>query len=145
MSTSPIEPINPEPLDPDAPPPFDREAARARYKKFMRSWPMRTMYLVLVLTILFAWGWAGAAAFAPSVERLPDHDISVPTQACVSCHTDGAVANNAPPMNHPVAPSCGFCHRQSVPTLTGNVPKQHGWIIEQGTINNSDPALSFRP
>jgi cytochrome c553 len=116
--------------DPKAPPPFDREAARARYKKFMRSWPMRLMYLVLVLTIAFAWGWAGAAAFAPSVETLPGHDITVPTQACVTCHTDGAVANNAPPMNHPAAPSCGFCHRQGPPPQTGNMNPEHGWLVE---------------
>ncbi len=144
MSTPPIEPINPKPLDPNAPPPFDREAARVRYKKFMRSWPMRTMYLVLVLTILFAWGWAGAAAFAPSVERLPGHDITVATQACVSCHTDSAVANNAPPMNHPVAPSCGFCHRQSVPLQTGQAKNEHDWIIDQQT-QRAIGALSFSP
>jgi cytochrome c553 len=145
MSTPLIEKesTNPEPLDRNAPPPFDREAARARYKKFMRSWPMRTMYLVLVLTILFAWGWAGAAAFAPSVERLPGHDITVATQACVSCHTDGAVANDAPPMNHPVAPSCGFCHRQSVPQ-TGSAPLEHGWLLDQPT-QQAIGSLFFSP
>jgi hypothetical protein len=130
MSTPPTEPLDSEIVDPDAPPPFDREAARARYKKFMRSWPMRLMYLVLVLTIAFAWGWAGAAAFAPSVETLPGHDITVPTQSCVSCHTDGAVANNAPPMNHLAAPSCGFCHRQGPPPQTGNADREHGWLVE---------------
>ena len=132
MSTPPTEPTDPEMIDPKAPLPFDREAARARYKKFMRSWPMRLMYLVLVLTIAFAWGWAAAPAFASSVETLPGHDITVPTQACVSCHTDGAVANDAPPMNHPAAPSCGFCHRQGPPPQTGNVDREHGWLVKHG-------------
>lgn len=130
MFTPPTEPTNGEPIDPDAPPPFDIEAARVRYRKMMRSWPMRLMYLVLILVILFAWGWAGAAAFAPSVERLPGHDITVPTRACISCHTDGAVANKAPPMNHPAAPSCGFCHRQSAPARTGSAPVDQGWLVE---------------
>ena len=75
---------------------------------------MRLMYALLALTILFAWGWGLAAAFAPSVERLPGHDITVPTQACITCHTTQADANNAPIMNHPAAPSCGFCHRQDL-------------------------------
>ena len=100
---------------PDEPKPFDREAARARYRKMMRSRPMRLMYLLLVLVILFAWAWGIAAAIAPDVERIPGHDITVPTQECITCHTTGAAARGAPPMNHPRAPSCGFCHLQGLP------------------------------
>lgn len=116
----------PTPPDPEAQPAWDREAARARYRKLMRSWPMRLMYLLLALTILFAWGWGIAAAVAPSVERLPGHDITVPTQACVTCHTTQAAVNNAPIMNHPTAPTCGFCHRQGLPP---NLGQPSGWAL----------------
>jgi hypothetical protein len=126
MSTPPPT----QPVDPDAPPPFDIEAARARYRKLMRSWPMRLIYLLLVVVILFAWFWAGAAAFASSVENLPGHDITVPTQNCIACHTEDAAANNAPPMNHPAAPSCGFCHRQGPPPQTSDASVDHGWLFE---------------
>lgn len=108
---------------PYEPKPFDREAARARYRKLMRSWPMRVAYLLLTLTILFAWAWGIAAAVAPDVELIPGHDITVPTQNCVSCHTTQASATGAPAMNHPTAPSCGFCHRQGLPEM-GN---GNGW------------------
>ncbi len=101
------------------PKPFDREAARARYRKLMRSWPMRLMYLLLALTIVFAWAWGIAAAVAPDVETLAGHDLTVPTQQCISCHAPSAEARHStapiPPMNHPGAPSCGFCHRQGLP------------------------------
>lgn len=108
----------------DEPPAWDREAARARYRKLMRSWPMRLTYLLLALTILFAWGWGIAAAVAPDVERLAGHDFTVPTEACITCHTTEAPANGAPPMNHVAAPSCGFCHRQGLPE---EAAPQTGW------------------
>jgi hypothetical protein len=122
--TPPTDPAPDEPIEP-APPAFDREAARARYRKLMRSWPMRLTYLLLALTILFAWGWGIAAAVAPDVELLPGHDITVPTAQCIDCHTAGAVANGAPPMSHPSAPSCGFCHRQGPPPAAG--AHRAGW------------------
>lgn len=114
------------PTQPDLeePPTWDREAARARYRRLMRSWPMRLMYLLLIVTILFAWVWGIAAAVAPSVENLPGHDVTVPPRACVQCHTVGAAANNAPPINHPIPPTCAFCHRQS-PPQGGTMPG--GW------------------
>lgn len=115
--------IPPTQPDPNPPPAWDREAARARYRKMMRSWPMLTMYALLALVLLFSFAWAGAAVFASSVEALPGHDITVPTQSCITCHTTAAAANNAPPMNHFAAPSCGFCHRQSAPPVEQN----QGW------------------
>jgi hypothetical protein len=111
---------------PDEPPQFDIEAARARYRRLMRSWPMRMMYLLLILTILFSWAFALASAFASDVEHLPGHDITVPVRDCVWCHTEGAAVHSAPPMNHLSAPTCGFCHRQSLPDET----KVGGWAIE---------------
>ena len=125
MSTPPTQPT-----DPNEPPPFDIEAARARYRRMMRSWPMRIIYLLLIVTIVFAWAWAGAAVFASSVENLPGHDITVPVADCVSCHTEGAEANNAPPMNHPTFPTCGFCHRQGPPPQTSQIPIDHGWLVQ---------------
>src|SRR3712207_5505511 len=111
---------------PDEPPQFDIEAARVRYRRLMRSWPMRMMYIILILVILFSWAFALAAAFAPDIQALPGHDVSVPVQKCFACHTEGASANNAPPMNHPSAPTCGFCHRQGLPPQESNVG---GWAI----------------
>ena len=126
MSSTP--PTDPTPDDPDAPPAWDREAARARYRKLMRSWPMRLTYVLLVLTILFAWGWGIAAAIGPDVETLPGHDITVPTARCIACHTDATTG--APPMNHPAAPTCGFCHRQGLPAAR---QPQHPWARNEPT------------
>lgn len=86
---------------------------------------MRLMYLLLALTILFAWGWGIAAAVAPDVETLPGHDITVPPKACVACHVTNATVTNAPPMNHPSAPTCAFCHRQGLPPV---IEQPSGWI-----------------
>ena len=123
MSELPTEPAPDEP-DPYAPKPFDREAARARYRKLMRSWPMRLTYVLLAATILFAWAWGIAAALGPDVETLSGHDVTVPTQQCVACHTTGAAAAGAPSMNHPQAPTCGFCHMQGLPSS----PAGAGWV-----------------
>ncbi len=82
---------------------------------------MRMMYLLLALTILFAWAWGIAAAVGPDVETLPGHDVTVPTQQCLSCHAGSGEASGAkpgvPPMNHPAAPTCGFCHQQGLPEM----------------------------
>lgn len=81
----------------------------------MRSWPMRILYALLALVILFAWAWSIAAAFGADVERLPGHDLSVPVARCVACHTAPAATDGAPRLRHPITPSCGFCHRQGLP------------------------------
>lgn len=120
---TPVDPLA-RPSQPQQPA-WDREAARARYRRMMRSWPMRLSYVVLILVLLFAWGWGIAAAFAPDVENLAGHDIAVPVSTCVTCHTAGAQAAGAPVMNHPPAPSCGFCHRQALPE--GMAPAG-GWV-----------------
>jgi hypothetical protein len=118
------------PIQPaDEPPAWDREAARARYRRLMRSKPMIASYILLIVVILFSWVWGIAATVAPSVENLPGHDVTVPVAACVECHTVNAVAANAPPMNHPRAPSCGFCHRQSFPDTPPATSHDDGWQI----------------
>jgi hypothetical protein len=99
---------------PDEPPQFDIEAARTRYRTLMRSWPMRVLYLILILVILFSWAFALASVFASDVEHLPGHDVTVPVGDCIWCHTEGVRIHEAPPMNHPRMPTCGFCHRQGV-------------------------------
>jgi hypothetical protein len=91
-------------------PAFDKEAARRRYRATMRGPFMRTMYMLLAVILLVAWGFGIAAVFAKDIERLPDHDVTVPPSRCVICHTQPLGA--APPMPHPAFPSCGFCHRQ---------------------------------
>jgi hypothetical protein len=96
-----------------APPAFDKEAARRRYRATMRSPFMRSMYVLLALIILAAWGFGIAAAIATDVERLPSHNITVPPSRCVTCHTQPA--GNAPAIPHMEFPSCGFCHRQGPP------------------------------
>jgi hypothetical protein len=63
---------------PPAEPAWDREAARARYRRLMRSWPMRLTYVLVALVILFSWAWGIAAALGPDVETLPGHDITLP-------------------------------------------------------------------
>jgi hypothetical protein len=93
------------------PPAFDKEAARRRYRATMRGPYMRSMFVLLALVILAAWGLGIASAFAPDVERLPNHDLSVAPSRCVSCHTAPNTA--APAMPHVALPTCGFCHRQS--------------------------------
>ena len=92
------------------PPAFDKEAARRRYRATMRGPFMRSMYVLLALIILVAWGLGIAAVFARDVERLPGHDLSVPPSRCISCHTTSTTT--APQMPHMAFPSCGFCHRQ---------------------------------
>ncbi len=98
-------------------PVWDREAARARYRRLMRSWPMRVTYVLVALVILFSWAWGIAAALGPDVEHLPGHDITVPPSACITCHTQEPGIYTAPVMPHPAAPSCGFCHRQGLPEI----------------------------
>jgi hypothetical protein len=95
------------------PPVFDKEAARRRYRATMRGPFMRSMYLLLALIILAAWGFGIAAAFAKDVERLPNHEITVPPSRCIVCHTQRT--DNAPAIPHLTLPSCGFCHRQGPP------------------------------
>jgi hypothetical protein len=102
---------DPRDRPPDDAVPFDIEAARARYRRQMRGRPMRILGLFTVAIILLSWAFAAAAAFAPDVERLPDHDITVSRNACLSCHAEPA--GTAPPMNHPSTPTCGFCHLQA--------------------------------
>ncbi|MBA3944926.1 MAG: hypothetical protein H0X37_10250 [Herpetosiphonaceae bacterium] len=102
-------------------PTFDREAARARYRKMMRGPFMRGVGIFTVVVILLSWAWGAAAAFAPNVEHLPNHDYSVRPARCIACHTQPANAPRPagvalpPRMPHWSAPSCGFCHRQSLP------------------------------
>lgn len=114
--------IDPSHSGPDAPPAFDIEAARARYRRQMRSRPMRALGVFTVLIVLLSWGLAVAAAYAPDVERLPGHDVTVTRAACVACHTrhiDNANgAPRVPPMNHPATPTCGFCHVQGPPVTS---------------------------
>lgn len=111
------DPREPSPEQPDAaPPPFDKEAARARYRKLMRSTPMRLLYALTIVVILMTWVLGIAAAFAPDVKKLPGHDITVSVPACKQCHNAGI--NNAPRFNHNYAPSCGFCHQQSPPPIS---------------------------
>jgi hypothetical protein len=100
--------------DPEASPPaFDIEAARARYRRTMRGRPMRALGVFTILVILLSWAFGIAAAYAPDVDRLPGHDVTVQRAACLNCHV--RQIEPAPPMNHPSAPSCGFCHMQGLP------------------------------
>jgi hypothetical protein len=105
--------VNDEPRQSEGPAPFDKEAARARYRKLMRGPFMRAVFALLLITILLSWGLGIAAVYAKSVEQLPGHDLTVAPKTCVACHRSGAA--NIPPLPHPAAPSCGFCHRQSLP------------------------------
>ena len=100
--------------DPPAAPAFDKEAARRRYRATMRGPYMRSLYVLLALVILIAWGFGIAAVFARDVERLPGHDLSVVPSRCVSCHTSSV--GNIPAMPHGAFPTCGFCHRQGPKT-----------------------------
>lgn len=115
MSDSPTSPpeLSADTPPEAGPPAFDKQAARARYRKLMRSTPMRLMYAITVLVILTTWGLGIAAAYAPDVKKLAGHDISVPVAACKDCHNAGL--STAPTFNHSYAPSCGFCHRQDLP------------------------------
>ncbi len=98
----------------DQPPAFDVEAARARYRRMMRGRPMRALGVFTILVILVSWAFGVAAAVAPDVEQLPGHDITVQRPACISCHVR-QIEPGTPPMNHPAAPTCGFCHMQGLP------------------------------
>ena len=79
----------------------------------MRGRPMRALVVFTLAVILLSWAFGVAAAIAPDVERLPGHDIGVARERCIACHV--RQIEGAPPMNHPSAPSCGFCHRQGLP------------------------------
>lgn len=102
--------------EPPAPPAFDKAAARQRYRATMRGPVMRALFIILALVILTTWGLGIAAAIAPDVEGHPGHDLLVPPRQCIACHTQPG--SSAPPMPHIAVPSCGFCHRQSLPTPT---------------------------
>jgi hypothetical protein len=112
--------MNDEPRPDEAnepePPVFDKAAARQRYRATMRSPQMRLLYALLALVILASWGFGFAAVFAKDVEQLPGHDLGVLPRQCITCHTQRLGA--APPMPHVAFPTCGFCHRQSMPTPT---------------------------
>ena len=112
MSDQP-HPNDPDSSEPTLTPAFDKEAARRRYRATMRGPYMRSMYVLLALIILAAWGVGIGAALARDVERLPNHDLTVPPSRCVACHTQPS--NSAPQIPHVVFPSCGFCHRQGPP------------------------------
>ncbi len=94
-------------------PAWDIEAARARYRRQMRSRPMRFLGLFTVVIILLSWAFAVGAAYGPDVDRLPGHDITVRREACIGCHARASA--DVPAMSHPSAPTCGFCHLQGVP------------------------------
>jgi hypothetical protein len=79
----------------------------------MRSRPMKTLGVFTILVILISWAFGVAAALGPDVVDLPGHDITVRREACISCHV--RAIEDAPPMNHPSAPTCGFCHLQGLP------------------------------
>ena len=108
-NTSPPEESRDEPK-------WDIEAARARYRRQMRSRPMRLLGIFTVVVILLSWAFAVAAAYGPDVTELPGHDLTVRREACISCHARQSA--EAPPMSHPAAPSCGFCHLQGAPAAT---------------------------
>jgi hypothetical protein len=102
--------------EPPARPPFDKQAARQRYRATMRGPYMRSLYVLLAIVLLAAWGLGVASVLAPDVERLPGHDLTVPPRQCVVCHTQRV--DDAPAIPHPAFPTCGFCHRQSPPAPT---------------------------
>ncbi len=107
------EPHSPAQAEAPDRPVFDKEAARRRYRATMRGPFMRSMYVLLGLVLLVSWGFGIAAAIGSDVERLPGHDLTVPPQQCVVCHTQRL--DNAPAVPHIAFPSCGFCHRQGAP------------------------------
>jgi hypothetical protein len=98
---------------PEQPPAFDIEAARARYRRMMRGRSMRALGVVTVVVLIFSWAFAIAAAYAPDVDHLPGHDITVTRDRCFACHA--RAIDGAPPMPHPATPTCGFCHVQGLP------------------------------
>ncbi len=114
-----------DPAAEEAAPTFDKEAARARYRALMRSWPMRLMFIVTGLVLVMTWVLAFGSAYAPNVEKLPGHDITVGVAECKGCHNSGL--NSAPRYNHAYAPTCGFCHRQGLPDqpLSGRAKVLH--------------------
>ena len=101
----------------DEPPAFDIEAARARYRRMMRSRPMRALGIFTILVILVSWAFGVAAAVAPDVEGLPGHDLTVQRPACINCHVR-QIEPGTPPMNHPAVPTCGLCHMLGLPAAT---------------------------
>ena len=111
--TEPHTEETPTPEAEEGPPPFDKEAARARYRALMRSWPMRLMFFMTGVVIVLTWVLAFGAAYGPEVEDLPGHDLTVAAAACKNCHNAGL--NGAPSFNHSFAPTCGFCHKQGLP------------------------------
>src|SRR5262249_34977936 len=98
-----------------APPAFDKEAARRRYRAMMRGPLMRSLYALLAVVLLAAWGFGIAAAIARDVERLPGHDLTVPPSRCVACPT--GQTGGAPAMPPIARASCGICHRHSPPGI----------------------------
>ena len=74
---------------------------------------MRLLGIFTLVIILLSWTFAAVAVVASDVERLPGHDLTVGRAACLTCHAGSGAT--APPMRHPAAPTCGFCHLQGAP------------------------------
>jgi len=95
----------------------------------MRGRPMKALGVFTILVILISWAFGIAAAVAPDVERLAGHDITVGRDACINCHARQIDA--APAMNHPAAPTCGFCHLQGLP---GGEQTSGAFIERKGSL-----------
>jgi hypothetical protein len=64
--------------------------------------------VLIVLFVIVAWVLTAFSVSAKTISNLPDHNINMAAETCITCHRTNA---HAPKIPHIEFPTCGYCHR----------------------------------